>query len=230
MWKTMTKLKSSLQYKGFIFKENKADSSKTDLFSTRSITYSSFKVLQLEKHIKENFDELYDAGAVDFNIPYHREDESRNIYCDLQPLLLGTFDVIMPSSFYHPPYGDTKNVGQNAVLLERSTHFSDYNVGIDYLRFFYKNILRKEDNNKRIFMQFFEIKFDICSYEEMRDSLLEHYKSYLALGITSLNKVEGCLFSTPPPKQLLGYRSNCICKEQYVQDVQQMTRMIMRNK
>lgn len=226
----MTKLKSSLQYKGFIFKENKADSSKTDLFSTRSITYSSFKVLQLEKHIKENFDELYDAGAVDFNIPYHREDESRNIYCDLQPLLLGTFDVIMPSSFYHPPYGDTKNVGQNAVLLERSTHFSDYNVGIDYLRFFYKNILRKEDNNKRIFMQFFEIKFDICSYEEMRDSLLEHYKSYLALGITSLNKVEGCLFSTPPPKQLLGYRSNCICKEQYVQDVQQMTRMIMRNK
>jgi len=217
----MTKLKSSLQYKGFYFKENKADSSKTDLFATRSITYSSFKVLQLEKHIKENFDELYDAGAVDFNIPYHREDESRNICCDIHSLLLGTFDVIMPSSFYHPTYGDTKNVNQNAVLLERSTHFSDYNVDIDYLRFFYKNILRKDANDKRIFMQFFEIKFDVCSYEEMRDSLLKHYKSYLALGITSLNKIEGGLSSTPPlPKQqLLGYRSNCICKEQHVEEI-----------
>jgi hypothetical protein len=220
----MAQLKSSLQYKGFYFKENKADSSKTDLFATRRLMYSSFKVLQLEKHIKENFDELYDAGAVDFNIPYHREDESRNIYCDLKPLLLGTFDVSMPSSSFHPTYADIKNIDQTAVMIERSTDFSDYDVGIGYLRFFYKNTLRKEnDGNRRVFMQFFEIKFDVCPYEEMRDSLLEHYKSYLALGITSLNKVEGSPMISPLSiTTLLGYRSNCICKEQYVEEMPRM--------
>jgi hypothetical protein len=200
----MTELKSSLQYKGFYFKENEDDRSKTDLFATRTLMFPSFKASEIDEHIKSNFYTLYDEGAVTFYMPYYLKDDRRNIYCDLSPLLLGTFDVPMPSRLFLN--------GECATKLEASKGLTDYELGIDYTRYFSHKKLIMIEEMYPVITHYFEIAFDVSSYEEMRDSILEHYRSYLLLGITSLTKTEDTSNFSPS----LGYRSDMIAKDEYV--------------
>jgi len=200
----MTELKSSLQYRGFYFKEHENDPSRTDLFATRTLMFSSFKASEIDEHITSNFYTLYDEGAVTFYMPYYLKDDRRNIYCDLAPLYLGTFNAPMPKRFFLN--------GGDATKLEESKGFKDYELGIDYTRYFSHKKLIMIDGMYPAITHYFEIAFDVSSYEEMRDSILEHYRSYLLLGITSLTKTEDASNFSPS----LGYRSNMVVKAEFL--------------
>jgi len=165
---------------GFVFRQNTDDATKTDLFRVTELEYSQFESDLLDEYIRLNFDDLYNQGADNFHLQYNI---NGFIYTNLPDTLVQTFDVTMPEVKYLVNDKGISNIEHS--MLEESKNLDDYDVGIKYSRYFIAKSLKKSEGYN-VIENHYSIAFDVCTFQEMEASVIEHYKSYLLLGVASL--------------------------------------------
>ena len=174
------KMKSCEKKTGLVFKQNVADATKTDLFRTSRLEYSQFESDLLDGYIASNFDALYNQGAVNFRLQYNI---NGYIYTTLSDTLVRTFDVIMPEVKYLVNDKGISNI--ECSMLKESKNLDDYDVGMKYYRYFTEKNLKKSEGYNIVENEY-QIFFDLCTFEELEASVIQHYNSYLLLGVISL--------------------------------------------
>lgn len=162
---------------GFVFKAHPGDATKTDLFSVNKLYFSKHTPYdELDAYIKTYFDTLYTQGATQYIIAYNVSNTERYITCEIPNTLISTFDVAMPM---------VKEETKSVIV----TTIDDYDINICYNR----GILQKEmhkSNGIDSIGNTFQIVLDPCKSEDVEASLIQHYQSYLLLGITELTRDE----------------------------------------
>lgn len=175
------KMKSFERKTGLVFKQNVDDATKTDLFRKTQLYYSQFESDSLDEYIRLNFDDLYNQGADNF---YLSSSVNGYITTYFPDVLVQTFDVTMPAVKYLVNDKGISNIEYS--MLEESKNLDDYDVGIKYSRYFTEKNLKKSEEGYNIIENEYDIRFDVCTFQEMEDSVIEHYKSYLLLGVVDL--------------------------------------------
>lgn len=124
---------------------------------------SAFKSNELDQYIADNFNILTAEGATSFRMPSEVKRVSEWTICNTDYQAVANL----------PPVNVVNTM-------------EDLDIGVGYTRFFdYKN-LTTIDGKPAINYEFY-ITFDSMDSEEMLASILNHYESYLALGITTVD-------------------------------------------
>lgn len=232
-------IKAFKQTVEYYFTANQADPLKSD-FVAKEVLYFSNKIPidEFKEYLETNFDEFCINGwqnllifpSVDMSYNYantnDNPDTQGNIRGFSRYLLpdkwITTFDAKMPiivenSSYIGTSIVKAKNIGgrlsvgtKGAVETPLIVGIDDYDIGINYNRD-YINIKFIKDNGEDIFNNLFTIRIDPITSEDLEACIMEHYQSFLLLGITSLilnedrsNLDMSCIQS------LLSYQSNQI--------------------
>lgn len=191
-------MKSFERKLGVIFKQNVDDPTKTDLFRTTMLEYSQFESDLLDQYIRLNFNDLYNQGADNF---YLSSSVNGYIYTYLPDVLIQTFDVTMPAVKNKVNDKGMSNI--DYVMLGESKNLDDYDVGIKYTRYFTAKNLKKSQEGYNVIENEYDIRFDVCTFQEMEDSVIEHHKSYLLLGAVALTYTNYSYYSNKITKNVI---------------------------
>ena len=188
---TKSPIKAYTHNMGFIFKAHSGDSTKTDLFSVDKLYFSKHTPYdELDAYLKTYFDTLYTQGAITYNIAYDVRNQNNYITCEIPNTLLSTFDTTIPM---------VKEDSKGVIV----TTIDDYDIEICYNRAILQKELHTSTGINSI-SNTFQIVLDPCKHEDVEASLIQHYQSYLLLGITELKRDE---YNLP-------YTSNVIVKSE----------------
>lgn len=152
---------------GYYFEENNITPVTTDLYVKKALYFSGQTPPEdIDVYLRDNFQTLYDTGAIEFNIPADTSDTRNYITCMLAPTLVTTIDGGYP---YDYPV-------------------EDFDIDICYNRGISTKTLEKDSDNLNIIKKTFQIVLDPCTDIEIENSLKTHYQSYFLLGIEELSR------------------------------------------
>lgn len=132
----------------------------------KRLYFSAFMMDELDQYIADNYAVLKAEGALSFKMPSEVKRVNTWATCNTDYTVIATFPAV-------------SNV-------EKKGLFEDLDLDINYKRFFDYKDLTDIDGKPAINCRF-SISFDTVNGDEIEISILKHYASYLALGITTVD-------------------------------------------